>query len=470
MSKGLKKAKLEALILELLGDISEVSVSSIALAAGVSKDGEAERKAIGRAFASLTKQGLIEPKGAGRSRVYVLKEQSRPKNKTEPTDSLPEQEIELSSKAKRLLEYISKPLTARIPVSYDQEFLRAYEPNKTFYLTTEQRGELNKIGQVEAVVRLAGTYARNILNRLLIDLSWNSSRLEGNTYSLLETKRLIELGEAATGKDLAEAQMILNHKAAIEYIVESAEEERITSHEVCSIHALLSEDLLGDPSASGRLRTISVGIVGTTYIPLESPQLIRDCFDLFIEKVNKIDDPFEQSLFSIVHLSYLQAFEDVNKRTARLVANIPLIRKNLKPLSFTDVQQSTYVAALLGVYERNNISLIRDLYVWAYTRSSQKYTAIQQSLGEPNALKLKHRTAIYEVVRSLILDRIPGPDLVQRIRESIKTGSIPEADQAAVFNLVETEFLNLHEGNIARFKVLPSEFQAWKILQEEIRA
>lgn len=194
--------------------------------------------------------------------------------------------------------------------------------------------------------------------------------------------------------------------------------------------------------------------------------MIRECLDLFIAKVNEINDPFEQSLFSIVHLSYLQAFEDVNKRTGRLAANIPLIRKNLKPLSFTEVQQSAYVTALLGVYERNDVSLIRDLYVWAYTRSSQKYTAIQQSMGEPNVLKLKYRTVINEVVRSIILEQTQGSQLVQRIKESIETSNIhDEADEAALFNLIETEFLNLHEGNIARFKVLPSAFQTWKLLQ-----
>ncbi len=456
-----KSDEIEALVLELLNDDSQVSIRTIAAARGKSKDDVTERRAIRRALAALEQKHMIAPRGEGRSRVYVLSHN----DKTASIDNLPELEIELSSEAKRLLGYISKPLTARIPVGYDQEFIRSYEPNKTFYLTAEQRAELNKIGQVEAVVRLAGTYARNILNRLLIDLSWNSSRLEGNTYSLLETKRLIELGETANGKDLAEAQMILNHKAAIEYIVESAEEERITSHEVCSIHALLSENLLGDPSASGRLRTIAVGIAGTTYIPLESPQLIRECFDLFIDKVNEIDDAFEQSLFSIVHLSYLQAFEDVNKRTGRLVANIPLIRKNLKPLSFTEVQPAAYVPALLGVYERNDISLIRDLYIWAYTRSSQKYTAIQQSMGEPNVLKLKYRTVINEIVRSIILEQIPGSQLVKKLSESIETSKIPAADRAAFFNLVETEFLNLHEGNIARFKVLPSEFLTWKKFQ-----
>src|SRR5690606_34036034 len=115
---------------------------------------------------------------------------------------------------------------------------------------------LLSLGQVEPQIRPAGTYARNILDRLLIDLSWNSSRLEGNTYSLLETKRLIELGQSAKGKDFTEAQMILNHKGAIEYIIEISGEDQVSAQDVRSIHGLLSENLLGDPSASGRLRQI----------------------------------------------------------------------------------------------------------------------------------------------------------------------------------------------------------------------
>ena len=459
---GQQTDKLEAAILRLLSEAPEISVRSIADVAGLSGKYDANRKAIRRALNSLEEQDLIVPAGAGRSRVYVLKKAAAT---VESVDNEPYKGIEISTESQSLLQYISKDINEREPIGYNQDFLRSYKPNKTYYLTAQQRGHLNKAGQIEAVVRPAGTYAKNILNRLLIDLSWNSSRLEGNTYSLLETKRLIELGETANGKDLAEAQMILNHKAAIEYIVESAEENRITSQEICSVHALLSDNLLGDPSASGRLRTIIVGIAGTTYIPLENPHLIRECLDLFIEKVNEINDPFKQSLFSIVHLSYLQAFEDVNKRTGRLVANIPLIRKNLKPLSFTDVKQTAYVTALLGVYERNDISLVRDLYVWAYTRSSQKYTAIQQSMGEPNVLKLKYRTAVNEIVRSIILEQIPGSHIVQIIKESINSKIHDETDRAALFNLVETEFLNLHEGNIARFKVLPSEFQTWGKLQ-----
>ncbi len=237
------------------------------------------------------------------------------------------------------------------------------------------------------------------------------------------------------------------------------------SHEIRSVHALLSENLLGDPAASGRLRSIVVEIGGSTYVPLENPQLIRECFDIFIEKMNRIQDPFEQSLFSIVHLSYLQAFEDVNKRTARLVANIPLVKKNLRPLSFTDVDKDAYVYALLGIYEKNDVSLIRDLYIWAYARSSQRYTAIQQAMGEPNLMKLRYRTPIQEIVRSIILERVAGSDVVSRIHASLNVSTIAEADRGEVFNLIEQEIVSLHDGNVARFKVRPSEFQEWKELQ-----
>ncbi|MCW5958501.1 MAG: Fic family protein, partial [Pyrinomonadaceae bacterium] len=300
---------------------------------------------------------------------------------------------------------------------------------------------------------------------LLIYLSLNSSRLEGNTYSLLETKRLIELGKEANDKNALEAQMILNHKAAIEYIVESAEDERITSHEVCSIHALLSENLLENAAASGRLRSIVVGIGGSTYLPLENPHLINEMFDLFIEKINLIEDPFEQSLFSIIHLSYLQAFEDVNKRTARLVANIPMVKKNLRPLSFVEVDKDVYVRALLGVYEKNDISLIRDLYMWAYDRSSRQYTAVQRAIAEPNLLKLRYRTQIQEIVRSIILEKIKGDVVVAKIRELIEASDLPEAEHDELFNIIENEIVSLHDGNIARFKVRPSEYRAWKEVQ-----
>ena len=219
------------------------------------------------------------------------------------------------------------------------------------------RDHLLKIGKTDGPCP-AGTYALQIYSRLLIDLSWNSSRLEGNTYSLLETERLLELSEAAEGKNLKEAQMIMNHKAAIEFLMEQADGFGINRYTLLNVHALLSNNLLSHSESCGRLRTIPVGITDTVYQPTAIPHLIEECFQTIVDKARAIKNPFEQAFFLMVHIPYLQPFEDVNKRVSRLAANIPLIHDNLCPLSFVDVPTQMYIDGHLGVYELNRIELL----------------------------------------------------------------------------------------------------------------
>lgn len=427
----MKKQNLNAIIVELLNSKHEINVRDIAAAAGLSATSNTDRRFIQRALSHLTKAKVIEAHGNARARYYILK-----------------------SKA--------IPVATKSSVIYRRDFLLSYAPNKTYYLSTQIREKLKSIGKAEEIARPAGTYARQIYNRLLIDLSWNSSRLEGNTYSLLETKRLIELGEAVAGKDTAEAQMILNHKDAIEYIIESANEREISAHEIFSIHALLSNNLLGDPAASGRIREIAVAISGTNYQPLDNLHQLSEYFEIFVKKLNQIKNPFEQSFFSLVHLSYLQAFEDVNKRTSRLVANIPLIKNNLKPLSFIDVNQNEYITSLLSIYEKNDISQLRDLYVSAYKISAERYSAFQQTMGKPDAIKLKYRNEIQKIIHNIVVNKIAGDKIVENIRQSIQSLNLTESDTEKLFQLIEMEIVSLHEGNIARFKIRPSQFAVWK--------
>lgn len=451
-----KSAEIEAVIINLLANTPEINLADVAVAARLSKSDESDRKAIRRVLNSLISRGILVAAGAARARIYrQLK--STPAQEQGAFEGIP-----ISSNSKQLLTYLSKPARSREITSYNMQYLLSYEPNRTTFLTHAQRAELLAMGKVEDIVHPAGTYARNIFNRLLIDLSWNSSRLEGNTYSLLETKRLIELGQSAADKNATETQMIINHKNAIEYMVDSVEEPLISSIQIRSLHALLSENLLGDPSACGELRKIGVGISGSTYQPLENPHLIKECFNRFIEKINLIKDPFEQSLFAIVHLSYLQAFEDVNKRTARLTANIPLIRNNLKPLSFIDVSQSSYITALLGVYEKNDVSLLVDLYIWAYRRSTQRYSATQQALGQPDLLSLKYRAVIHDIIKSIILENVKSSIIVESIRKKINELDLSTTEADKLLQIIETEITSLHEGNIARFKIRPSEYNTWK--------
>ena len=168
---------------------------------------------------------------------------------------------------------------ARKPVGYDRKFLELYRPNVSLYLTEQDRAHLATVGRRQIAEQSAGTYAKQILNRLLIDLSWNSSRLEGNTYSLLDTKRLIELGQEAEGRAHLEAQMILNHKDAIEFLVGAADEIGFNRYTLLNLHGLLANNLLADSTAAGRLRYVAVGIERSTFHPLQVPQLIEEGFD-----------------------------------------------------------------------------------------------------------------------------------------------------------------------------------------------
>lgn len=369
--------------------------------------------------------------------------------------------IPLSPEAKEVEQQVRQPLMLRKPVGYNRAFLDDYRPNETRYLSQAIRDELLSQGQAVSSNEPAGTYARQLAHRLLIDLSWNSSRLEGNTYSLLETERLISAGEAASGKDALEAQMILNHKEAIEFLIDSAGEIGFNRYTLLNLHALLSDNLLDDPTASGRLRTIAVGIGQTTFLPLEGPQRIQECFDQVLDTAAAIRDPFEQAFFSMVHLPYLQPFEDVNKRVSRLAANIPLIQRNLCPLSFVDVSQATYISAMLGIYELNRIELLRDVFVWAYKRSCARYSAVRQSLGEPDPFRLQHRQQITQVVAAVVRERLSKAQAIPHIQRFAQA-QIEAADRTRFIEVVETQLLSLHEGNIARYRLRPSEFHAWR--------
>jgi hypothetical protein len=368
--------------------------------------------------------------------------------------------LPLSTAGQEIQIHLRRPPAARKPVGYDRAFLDSYRPNESFYLRASERAHLREVGTPKIAEQPAGTYAKQILNRLLIDLSWNSSRLEGNSYSLLDTKRLIGLGKMAEGKTRLEAQMILNHKEAIEFLVATADEITFNRHTILNLHALLANDLLPDPSAAGRLRHMAVGIHGSVFHPLETPQRIAERFDQLLETASAIVDPFEQAFFVMVQLPYLQPFDDVNKRVSRLAANIPLIKENLSPLSFTDVPRELYTQAILGVYEMNRTEMLRDIFIWAYERSALRLIAVRQSLSEPNPFRIKHRLSLREVVSSVILGRMGKRQATAHV-SAFAREHIDAEDQARFREMAEDELLSLHEGNFARYKVRPSDFAAW---------
>ena len=242
---------------------------------------------------------------------------------------------------------------------------------------------------------------------------------------------------------------------------ENAEGIGFNRYTICNLHALLSENLLPDPAAGGRVRARAVGIAGTVYTPLAVPQQIEHYFDLILQKAEVIRNPFEQAFFVMVHLPYLQPFEDVNKRISRLAANIPFIRHNLCPLSFVDVDQDDYIQATLGVYELNRVEYLRDVFAWAYRRSGMRYSAIRQSLGEPDPFRLRYRQQIGQLVHGIVQNGMDKRDAAKWIALQAAR-KISQADQQRFIEVVETEVSNLHQGNIARYRLRPSEFAAWQ--------
>lgn len=422
------------------------------------------RRNLQRRLAALVKAGRLRADGRGRATRYRRAPRRYEEAIVEAIRvrgaAAADARIKVSDDADETRRSVDRPIQERKPVGYQRDFLDRYRPNETAYLPPELRARLAAAGS-GAADGVAGTYARKILNRLLIDLSWNSSRLEGNTYSLLETQRLLELGESAEGKAAFETQMILNHKAAIEFVVDNAADIRFDRRTILNLHALLSDNLLGDPQASGRLRAIGVGIGGTTYHPPEVPQLIEECFQKLVATADAIRDPFEQAFFVMVQLPYLQPFEDVNKRVSRLAANIPLIRHNLCPLSFVDVPSADYTQGLLGVYELNRIELLRDVFVWAYERSCARYSALRQSLGEPDSFRLRYREERIAVVGEIVRSRMSKKDAPGFIR-SWAEQHVPPEDRAKFLEMVETELQSLHEGNFSRYRIRPAEFDAWR--------
>ena len=342
-------------------------------------------------------------------------------------------------------------------MGYQREFLNRYRPNRDTYLSRPQMAHLLEAGHTPFDARPAGTYARAILDRLLIDLSWASSRLEGNTYNRLDTQRLIEFGQAAVGKPAQETQMILNHKAAIEMLIDGG--TGFNRFTIMNLHALLSDNLLADPAAGGRLRRREAGISGTVYMPLAVPQQLEDAFNMILAKLTQIENPFEQAFFGMVHLPYLQPFEDVNKRVSRLAANIPLIRENLCPLSFVDMSERAYIDGTLGVYELNQVELLRDVFIWAYERSCQRYLAIRQSIGEPDALRMKYREAIQTTMQALVRSNVKGT--LAQIRNHAKN-LVAKTDLSAFVDTIAQDLDHLHEGNLVRYRLTLADFGKWK--------
>ena len=397
----------------------------------------------------LLQGGKVEREKDGRTTRYRLKFAAPLASDSEQAPSITA-ELPWSSESRVLRASLLRPLAVREVVTYQRDLVDSYQPNQTTWLPKNLAAALEREGRMRGQ-QPAGTYARKVLEPLLIDLSWSSSRLEGNRYTLLDTERLFESG--VTGGDL-DAVMLLNHKAAIEFMVDAVPEYGLNPAVISNLHALLMQDLLADGAALGSVRQTVVNISGTTYFPTQVPSLLGEMFEQILDKARQIKNPIEAAFFLWINLAYLQPFEDGNKRTSRLAANIPLMLYNCSPLSFLDVNPEDYALAMMGVYEQRDMSMAADLFVWVYRRSISKYGVILEAMGVPDPVRLRYRELLNEAINAVVREGLTADQVVAGL-------DLSEEEKGQFAPLLRGELDSLALHNCARYRLGMKQVKAW---------
>jgi DNA-binding transcriptional ArsR family regulator len=301
----------EALLRRVLAAGEPVAPSALELALQVS------RPTINRDLRDLLAAGFLEKRGDGRSTRYLATAATEAALRALPAGAQAPAGsggLQWSAAAQHLVEALRAPLGTRTSVGYDSGFVSSYIPNQSSLLPPQLATDLYDAGRSQDQ-QPAGTYAREVLEQLLIDLSWSSSRLEGNNKSLLDTKELFELGQQGGPLD-EDTLMLLNHKSAIEYMVDAVPTEGITVPVIVDLQAKLMRDLLRDSRDIGSIRRRVVNIDGSVYTPSSIPSLLEETLNAIVDKVRNIRNPVEAAFFLWVNLAY--AFADVQKARPRI--------------------------------------------------------------------------------------------------------------------------------------------------------
>lgn len=315
-------------------------------------DDRASKVTIIRDLDVLLKQKLIKKSGSARSVVYT-----------------PTQTSEILRKY-NVVEYFKVDSDSR-KVKYPQFNFNIFD-NLTNILTAKEFSELEKTNNIyrKKIEKLSPALLKKEFERLLIELSWKSSQIEGNTYSLLDTEVLIKDNIEAEGHKKEEVIMILNHKRALEYIFENDSYfKNLTLAKIEELHAILVDKL----SINKGLRTSPVGIVGTNYKPLFNQHQIKEVMEKLIDKINSIENVIEKALITVLMISYIQPFEDGNKRTGRILANAILYANNYCPLSYRSIKESEYKKAVIIFYENNSLDYFKKIFIEQFKFAVDKY-------------------------------------------------------------------------------------------------
>ena len=307
-----------------------------------------------RLLSAAVKEGNVETVGRGPATKYKLTPQA---HVTMPLD---------------LATYFDKDIDERVvQESFNFDLIRDVLP-KVGIFTKEELAVLTAAQKEfeKNTEDMTDLEYRKEMERLGVDLSWKSSQIEGNTYSLLETERLLKDKQAASGKTKEEAIMLLNHKDALDFVLDVPDYlKELSVHRIEDIHSILTKELGVDRN----IRHRRVGITGTNYRPLDNEFQIREALEDTCTLVNGKDNVFEKALLTLVLLSYIQAFVDGNKRTARITSNAILIANGYCPISFRTVDSIDYKKAMLMFYEQNNIAAFKKIFIEQFLFAVKTY-------------------------------------------------------------------------------------------------
>ena len=331
---------------------------------------------------------------------------------------------------------------------YHPDRIEDYVPGESRLFPQEAAEEARALS--DASIEVGDTINQTVFRRLMIDTAWSSSLLEGNTYTLGETRDLIENGEAAEGRTAEETRMIRNHAETVDFMVKNRGVLAPETATLQGLHKLLARGLLEHPEQEGNLRGGEVGVARTAYFPSPDFLVVKSGFETIGRKAPEIPDPFEQAFFILLVLPYLQPFWDVNKRTGRMAANLPLLRRGLAPLSFFNMDRGEYLRGMVEFYELGTTSIMTRVFLDGYRSSVERYRTYFHTVAGKNSVVEDHRDTIRELVKGFVREVASGRadpgDRDRYFRQHLALTEVPVRDRVIVEATRELERLGLAEA------------------------
>jgi len=386
------------------------------------------QSSVSRALSKLTARGLVEKSGTTRDAAFTLTPEAR---------------------------WFSVPGHLRPPVHYDAMRFEAYDPANQPWLAPEARALMaGSVGQA-ALDLDPSTYTREIAERFLIEMSWASSALEGNTYSLPETEALIKYAEVAGGKSEVEVQMILNHKQAISWVIDNIATVEITAETVMRLQAMLMRTLVRQNNL-GAVRRDPVSITTSSYVPSSDHAELSMGLAELCWKASQTADPFEASFALLMGVAYLQPFIDGNKRTGRLLSNLPLLKAGLPPISFIGVGRAEYGIGMTTWYELGDTRHLSKAISEGYALTAPSYIVAAATKRVPRSIEIRMRRRLDEAVAEYLARAIADPVMTPQGFAAKAFADLEPEDQEIIVTSFADIIISINSMNCLAYGIDPA--------------